>query len=337
MKIKAKMYDGTSSKEHSVEIEFTKLKRLIIASHGIDVPLESVKISSRLGSTPRVLHLPNGERCKSEENDKIDDILDILEIKRSKVHKLERSWKLAIASVFLIAAFVVFMLTAGASYSANILAEVLPKSTLDYASRKGLAQLDKRYLHKSNLSKEKKLKISALFKKLTSGEKRYKLHFRSSPEIGANAFALPSGDVVLLDELVFLDKDKELYGVLGVLAHEKGHVVYKHGLKGIIKGAVASTVVGYVTGDLSFIVTTLPTIMVTSSYSREFESQADHYAKSELKRLGISSKPLGKLFMNLEEFYSKKHHKDSNSTRYLDWMSSHPATKDRVKYFMQDN
>ena len=335
MKIRAKMYDGVSSKEHNVEIDFSKDKRLIIASHGIDVPLASVKISSRLGSTPRVIHLPNGERCKSDENDKIDEILDKLNIKRSKVHKLERSWKLAIASVVLIASFVGFMLTGGAKYSAEFLAKVLPQNSLDYASHRALAQLDKHYLHKSNLSADKKAKILAMFKKLTHEDSRYKLHFRSSPLMGANAFALPSGDVVLLDELVFLDKDKELRGVLGVLAHEKGHVVYKHGLKGIIKGAVASTVIGYVTGDLSFIATTLPTVMVTSSYSREFESQADQYAKSELKRLGVSSKPLAKLFINLEGFYNKKH-KESNSTKFLDWMSSHPATKDRVKFFMQD-
>ncbi len=336
MKIRAKMYDGVSSKEHNVVIEFTDNKRVIIASHGIDVPIASVKISSRLGSTPRVLHFPNGERCKSEENDKIDEILDKLEVKRSKIHKLERSWKLAISSVVLIAIFVGVMLTAGADYSANLLANVLPKETLDSASHEGLKQLDKHYLHKSNLSKAKKQKILAMFKKLTNGDKRYKLHFRSSPKIGANAFALPSGDIVLLDELVMLDKDRELRGVLGVLAHEKGHVVYKHALKGMIKGAIASTIIGYATGDLSFIVTTLPTILVTSSYSREFESQADHYAKSELKRMGVSSKPLALLFIRLEELEKKKH-KDSNSTDSFDWISSHPATKDRIKYFMTDD
>lgn len=334
MKIRAKLYDGISSKEHDVIIEFTDSKRVIIASHGIDVPIDSVKISSRLGSTPRVLHFPNGERCKSQENDKIDEILDRLKVKRSKIHKLESSWKLAITSILLIASFVVFMLTGGANYSAEFLANVLPQNTLDYASHRALNQLDKHYLHKSNLNKEKKAKILAMFKKLANGDKRYKLHFRSSPKMGANAFALPSGDIVLLDELVMLDEDKELRGVLGVLAHEKGHVVYKHGLKGMIKGAVASTVVGYVTGDLSFIVTTLPTMLITSSYSREFESQADHYAKSELKRVGISSKPLAKLFIRLDESYKKKH-KDSNSTDTFDWMSSHPATKDRIKYFMQ--
>jgi len=335
MKISAKMYDGVSSQEHSVIIEFTPNRRLIIASHNIDVSIDRVKISSRLGNTPRVLHLPDGQRCKSQENDKIDEILDKLQIKRSKIHKLERSWKLAVAAVAFIAVFVVFMLTAGADWTANFLAKALPQNTLTKVSKDALKRLDGKYLHKSNLSKEKKEKILAIFKKLTNGDKRYVLHFRSSPLMGANAFALPSGDIVLLDELVFLDKDKELRGVLGVLAHEKGHVVYRHGLRGLIKGTVATAVVSYITGDLSFIVTTLPTAVITSKYSREFETQADHYAKSELKRLHVSSKPLAKLFVNLEDFYKKKH-KDSNSTNSMVWFSSHPLTKDRVKYFMQD-
>jgi len=335
MKIVAKLYDGVSSKEHSVIVEFTEDRRLIIESHNIDVAIDRVKISSRLGNTPRVIHLPDGERCKSEENDKIDEILDRLNIKRSKIHKLESSWKLAAVSVALIAVFVVFMLTAGAGYSASFLAKVLPSNTLDRASTNTLHFLDKKYLHKSNLNKEKKAKILTLFNKLTNGDKHYKLHFRSSPQMGANAFALPSGDVVLLDELVFLDKDPNMYGVLGVLAHEKGHVVYKHGLQGLIKGAVATTVIGYITGDFSFLATTLPTAMVTSKYSREFETQADQYAKKELKRMHISSKPLAKIFINLEDFYAKKH-KDSNSTNYFDFLASHPVTKDRVKYFMKD-
>jgi len=334
MLIDAKFYDGISSKEHNVTVEFTNDKRLKIDAFNIDLPLKDIKISSRLGSTPRVLYLPNGQRLKSEENDKIDKILKSLDISHSKVHKLERSWKAAIASVLLIASFVIFMLTAGADYSAKFLAKVLPEDSLDYASKQALKQLDKSMLHKSNLSKEKKQKILALFNKLTNKDPRYRLYFRSSPQIGANAFALPSGDVVLLDELVFLDKDKELRGVLGVLAHEKGHVVYKHGLQSIIKGAVATTLIGYITGDISYLATTLPTVAITSKYSREFETQADYYAKKELNRLGISSKPLAKLFINLEDFYNKKH-KDNNIS-YLDWLSTHPVTKKRIEYFMKD-
>ena len=340
MQVEAKFYDGISSKEHNVILEFTDDKRCIIKSHNIDLPLSSITIKNRLGNTPRIIELPNSARCKIENNDKLDKILKKLGVKQSSIHKLERSWRLALGSIILIAAFIVFMLTIGANYSAALIANVMPKGTLDNISKTTLAQLDKRYMHKSNLTKEKKEKIKKLFSKLTNKDKHYKLHFRSSPVMGANAFALPSGDVVLLDELVFLDKDKELRGVLGVLAHEKAHVVYRHALKGAIKTTIATAVISYITGDASFIASTLPTLLVTTKYSREFEHEADVYAKNELHRMNISSKPLGELFAKLEHYTPKKY-KDKNSTKKSrfnipEWASTHPATEDRVKFFMQD-
>jgi len=335
MRVKAKLYDGLTSKEHSVEIEFTNDKRVVVASHNINEPIQSVKIATRLGNTPRLIEFSSGIRCKSDENDKIDKILKTLGVEVAPIHKLEKSWKLAVASVVLIALFIVFMLTAGAGYSAEFLANKLPQSTLDKASKITLKELDKRYLHKSNLSNEKKVIVLKLFKKLTNSDSHYKLHFRSSPKMGPNAFALPSGDIVVLDELIFLDKDPNLYGVLGVLAHEKAHYVYKHGLKGLIKGTIATAVVGYFTGDVSFIITTLPTALITSKYSRDYETQADKYAKNELKRLNISTKPLANLFVDMDRYYIRKYG-DNNSSLALDWLSSHPVTKDRIKFFNQD-
>ena len=329
MKIKAKLYDGYTSKEHSVEIEFTKDKRLKIASHNIDLPLNEVIIKSRLGNTPRLIELPNGIRCKSSQNDEIDKILDNLNIKNSPIHKLERSWKLALGSLIAIAIFIFFMLTIGADTTANFLANKLPQNMLNSASKETLKQLDKQYLHKSNLSNERKAQIIKLFKKLTNNDKHYRLHFRSSPKMGPNAFALPSGDIVLIDELVFLDKDPNLYGVLGVLAHEKGHYVYKHSLKGLIKGTIVTALVSYFTGDISFVVTTLPTALITTKYSRDYETQADTYAKSELKRLNISTKPLADLFIEMEKYYIKKYGKSSAPS----WLSTHPITSKRIEFF----
>ena len=50
----------------------------------------------------------------------------------------------------------------------------------------------------------------------------YQLEFRHGGYIDANAFALPSGIIVMTDELVELAKsDDEL---ISVLAHEIGHV-----------------------------------------------------------------------------------------------------------------
>lgn len=335
MKIQAQLFDGKNSKEHQVIVEFTSDKHIKIESQSIDVPLEEVEISSRLGNTPRLFKFPNGIRCKSSENDAIDTFLEKHNIKSSSLHKLERSWKVALASILLIASVILFMLTFGADTSASFLAEKLPKHTLDMASRNTLKILDHKYLHKSNLTNEKKQKIRVLFKKLTNNNKGYHLYFRSSPMMGPNAFALPNGDIVIIDSLIYLDKNPNLYGVLGVLAHEKGHVVYKHGLKGLIKGAIVGTVVGYISGDFSYITTALPTMVLTSRYSREFENQADRYAKSQLHQLGISTKPLAKLFINLEQFsHKKKSHQ--NDSDYFPWLSSHPVTSKRIDYFMQD-
>ena len=335
MTIEAQLFDGKSSKEHSVVIEFTADRRIKIESHTIDVRLEAVEIATRLGNTPRLLKFPNGIRCKSSENDAIDAILKRLNVKESPIHKLERSWKMALASIVLIATVILFMLTIGADYTASFLAQKLPEHTLDKASKNTLQMLDKKYLHKSNLTAAKKAKIRALFQRLVGNDKRYHLYFRSSPQMGPNAFALPNGDVVVIDALVYLDKDPNLYGLLGVLAHEKGHVVYKHGLKGLIKGAIVASIVGYVSGDLSYITTALPTMILTSRYSREFESQADSYAKSELRKLGISTKPLAKLFINLEKFIHKKE-KGKSSSEYFPWLSNHPVTSKRIEYFLED-
>jgi Zn-dependent protease with chaperone function len=40
-----------------------------------------------------------------------------------------------------------------------------------------------------------------------------------------NTFALPNGNIVIFDDLIKLDNDKELRDIIGVSAHEIIHVV----------------------------------------------------------------------------------------------------------------
>lgn len=329
MLVEALLYDGKSSKEHNVTIEFTFGRRVKIASHNIDVALEEIKIGSRLGNTPRVLEFPNGVRCKSHENDKIDQLLLDFNIDKSKTDKIERSKLLTLASLFLTIAFVWFMLTAGANYTANFLANILPQTTLDKMSRVTLEQLEENILKPSKLTKRQKGIIQADFDKLVDGDRHYKLHFRSAPQIGANAFALPSGDIVLTDQLVALSRDNDFRDILGVLAHEKGHVVHKHSLRMAIKTGLASVIIGYITGDISVVASTIPTVLINSSYSREFEHEADENAVKELKRLGVSTIYIANLFEALEK---KSKSRESNTT--LDSLfASHPLTSERIEYF----
>ena len=328
MLITAVLYDGKSSKEHEVLIDFTAQQRVVIASHNIDVPLEEVHIESRLGNTPRVLSFSNGIRCKSRENDKLDQVLKEFGLSKSKSYKIESSIGLTISSVVVTIAFIWFMLTIGSTYTANAIASVLPPSTLSKVSEVTMEQLEEEFLKPSRLSSRQEKIIQAHFDKLTEGEEGYTLHFRSSPKMGANAFALPSGDIVLTDQLVALSQDDEYRDILGVLAHEKGHVVEKHSLRIAIKTGISGAIIGYITGDISLLASTIPTILVNSSYSREFEHEADAYAVKELEQMNVSTEHVAKLFEMLE----KKHGGEENAT-VMSMFASHPLTSERIDYF----
>jgi Zn-dependent protease with chaperone function len=328
MLIDALLYDGKSSKEHEVVIDFTKEKRVIIDSHGIDVSINEVEIESRLGNTPRVIEFVNGIRCKSRENDKIDQILKEFGLSKSKAYKIESSLGLTLGSVLVTIGFIWFMLTTGSTYTANILASILPASTLTEVSEVTMNQLEDGYLRPSKLSDRQERIIQEHFDKLVDGERGYKLHFRSSPKMGPNAFALPSGDIVLTDQLVALSQDDEFRDILGVLAHEKGHVVKKHSLRIAIKTGISGAIIGYITGDVSVLASTIPTILINSSYSREFEHEADVHAVKELKDMNISTKYIATLFEELE----KKQGGEENAT-VMSMFASHPLTSQRIDYF----
>jgi Zn-dependent protease with chaperone function len=320
MLINARLYDGKSSKEHKVVIDFTFGRRAKIASHQIDVSLDEIVIESRLGNTPRVIEFPNGIRCKSDENNKIDQVLLDFNLNKSKTHKIESSVALTVGSVLLTIGFVWFMLTAGANYSANFLANILPQSSLNDLSELTLEQLEESLLEESNLTVIQHDIIQAHFAKLVGDDNRYQLHFRSAPQMGANAFALPSGDIVLTDELVALSRDSEYRDILGVLAHEKGHVVGKHSLRMAIKTGIASVIIGYVTGDISMIASTIPTILVNSSYSRDFEREADAHALKEMDKMNVSTLYMADLFFAL----SQEHKELENNSTIGSLMASHP-------------
>nr|MCH9739906.1 M48 family metallopeptidase [Campylobacterota bacterium] len=321
MLVEAVLYDGKSSKEYYVVMEFTFGRRVKIDSHDIDVALEEIEIGSRLGNTPRVLEFPNGVRCKSKENDKIDQVLRDFNIKKSRTHKIESSWGLSLGAVLVTIAFVFFMLTTGANYTATVIASVLPQNTLDEVSNITMEYLEEDYLYPSRLSSEKKELLQNYFDTLTKDDDGYELHFRSSNSLGPNAFALPSGDIVLTDQLVDLSKDEKLRDILGVLAHEKGHVLKQHSLRMAIKTGIAGVIIGYMTGDISILATGIPTVLINSSYSREFEREADAHAVAELNEMNISTIYMANLFESLAEEFDI----DENSTA-TSLIASHPLT-----------
>jgi len=90
----------------------------------------------------------------------------------------------------------------------------------------------------SELSEDQLGELQPLLDELTERYPELSLEFRvvSSP-IGANAFALPGGSVIITDKLIKLANLEQLRAVL---YHEIGHVKLNHGLKMIIEQAGVS-------------------------------------------------------------------------------------------------
>jgi Zn-dependent protease with chaperone function len=296
------------------------------------IPAKSVRVSSRLGNIARRFEFPDGGRFETEDNDGADTLLrDLRHIGASGLlNRFEGSLRwIAVATALAIAAgyaFVEFGIPAIALW----LAQETPRSVAVLASNQTLDTLDGGAIGQSTLSEADKAKAFKLFETVAAKEPRgtggYKLLFRHGDAIGANAFALPDGRIVMTDELWgFVKHDDEIEGVF---AHEMAHVNHAHGLQRVYQASLVPAAFAVVTGDLSQvsqISAVLPGLLVQSAYSREFEQQADDDAAALLKRIGGKPSRLAEFLERLDQHYCGKDGCPPN------WLGSHPETSLRAQ------
>lgn len=114
-----------------------------------------------------------------------------------------------------------------------------------------------------------------------------------------NAFALPGGNVYVMDGL--LQKAESADEVAGVIAHEMGHVEHRDSLRKVIQTSGTSYLIGLLFGDItggSAVIFAGKSIL-SASYSRGAERAADDFAAATMRRLGRSPKPMGELLVRL--------------------------------------
>jgi Zn-dependent protease with chaperone function len=136
-----------------------------------------------------------------------------------------------------------------------------------------------------------------------------------------NAFALPGGKVYVFSGL--LAKAGNADEVAGILAHEFGHLKHRDGTRNLIYNGGTSFLIGLLFGDItgSGALIFASRSLVTASYSREAEQNADTFAIETMHRLGRSPKPMGELMFRVTG-------KEGDSS--LSILASHPLTEDRL-------
>ncbi len=324
----ARYFDGRSSRSRSVRVEVDGAGQVRIAGEGCDETFarDEVRVSARLGQSPRYLYLPDGARCESDDHDGVDAAF---ERGGGFVHALERRWSLAAAAGLLTAVF----LWAGFEYAlpamARQAAHAVPVEMEAQMGRQALEALDHQLLKPTRLMEVERERARAAFARVAAdlgagGDVR--LELRSAEGLGANAFALPSGIVVLTDDMVELaGADEEL---MAVIAHELGHVHHRHIMRSILQNSVAALLVATLLGDVTSVTglaASIPTFLVEQRYSREFEYEADAFALAWLRTAGMDPDRLGAILTRLTRSAGDD---PAGLGRYL---STHPSTAERIE------
>jgi predicted Zn-dependent protease len=136
-----------------------------------------------------------------------------------------------------------------------------------------------------------------------------------------NAFALPGGRAFYFDGLLANTEDPDEFA--GVMAHEIGHVVRRHGMEQLISTAGTGLLVGFLLGDMTGIsvAAAVGSALIDTGFSRDAEREADYFAADTAQRLGFRPTALADLLDRVAE--------DDAFSRALALLSTHPLTDER--------
>lgn len=296
-------------------------------------PIECVEIAEQLGSAPRAIRFADGAMCEVDQSAELEQWLEAIGHRSAAVDRLQRSTLIAMLAAVLV------VLTGAAGYrwglpwAAAELAQRTPPAVTRALADQTLELLDARLLQPSTLAPGRQAALKAAFERMdTAGDAQ--LLFRAGPSIGPNALALPDGRIVLIDELVALAQHDE--ETLAVLAHELGHVQRQHGMRLMIQGAMIGAFIAWWIGDFSPLIAAAPAAILQARHSRDLESEADSDAMRLLQAQGIASTRLADILERIALAHGEAPLRDDpasepESAGWIDYLSSHPATRDRIR------
>jgi predicted Zn-dependent protease len=160
---------------------------------------------------------------------------------------------------------------------------------------------------------------------------KYQVTVLNSPAI--NAFALPNGRLYITRGLVALANDKA--ELASVLSHEMGHVIAQHATireEQARQVAIISHVVNDVLSDPQVGALALAKSKLTlAAFSRAQEFEADGIGVGISARAGFDPYGASRFLTGMQRNADMKASAGGADPRALDFLSSHPATPDRVK------
>jgi Zn-dependent protease with chaperone function len=143
-----------------------------------------------------------------------------------------------------------------------------------------------------------------------------------------NAFALPGGRIVVTGNLIDAAKTPE--EVAGVVAHELGHVHYRHAEAGAIRVFGLQALLAAFTGGNDNL-TEFGALLTILRFSREAEREADTFALELMAREAIDPMGLRAFFESVKKLGAPS---DGVFDRIEGMISTHPGIDERIGNIM---
>jgi len=335
----ARYYDGVVARPRQVTVHVVAGRLLLTGDvEERAFSLRDARVSERLAKAPRLIAFADGSYLEVMDHARLDRALAVSGVRDSWVVRWQSHWPAALGALAAATALIGFGYAHGLPYFARVTAPLIPPAVEARIGSESVQWLDQHLLSPSKLPATRRDALVAKFARIAPRDGRaYRIEFRAS-RIGPNALALPDGRLVVTDELIQLAGEDD--AVLGVLAHELGHVEHRHLLRRLIAGAAVGAATTLLAADASGVLAALPAALANLSYSRDMEREADQYAIGLLRKHGMALEPLAQLFEAIEEAHRlRRDEKKIAGNRepampVPDWsqyLSTHPDTAERIR------
>lgn len=292
-----------------------------------DLPLHGLEVSEPFASAPRQVALPGGAALEIADGAALTAALAAAGRPAGLVHRLQQRWGAAVAALLATAAVVALGYRWGLPAAVEAVAAAIPDAAERRLGDGALEVLDGRLFRASALPEAARraaeARVAAAAARGAPGL-AYRLEFRAATfGPGVNAFALPGGLVVVLDELVTRTGGDDR--LVAVVAHELGHVARRHGTQAFLRAAGVGAATGLLWGDFSGQAASVPAVLAMLDGSRDAEREADEDALRFLAAAGLGARPMFEALCLLSAASE-----EAGALRTPDLLSSHPDLAGRL-------
>ncbi len=336
MNFSARYFDGQRATAHEVSVTLNE-EGLSFDSFDKHYAyrMNQYTIQTAVAEASRVIELEDGGRLEVQHLSNELSLYASGKTSSKIIYALENNFRYIVLALTFTVALIWGFISYGVPFIAEQVAHAIPLSTEKAMGEQVLQAMDlEEYVFQpSYLSVSRQEQIKSQLQHLCQQQTNcppYKLLFRRSARIGANAFALPGGTLIITDALVQLAKHDD--EIIAVLAHELGHINRRHAMRQVLQSTLSGLVMVAVLGDFDSIASGLPASLLQLRYTRQMELEADAYALQALQTACIAPRS----FVNILERLSGEY-KENETTKTTSGVerlfATHPDTAIRLKAF----